>query len=179
MSSSEALSVRGIAAALSLGAVLALVGCTVQPLAGSSANYAVATPALRSIAVDEVGNRPAQRVRNALLFALHGGVTPTETRYRLGLDVTVVRSTLAITNSTLAPTASQLVLTTAYVLRDARTGAVVSSGQQRSVAAFDETSQSFADTRALRDAENRAASEAAQRIRLALARDLSRGAPRS
>ena len=126
------------------------------------------------ISVDSVGTRPAQQVRNALLFALHGGITPNETRYALQLSVTSQSSALAIESNSLAPTASQVILTTAYVLRETASGVTVASGQQKTIAAYDETSQSFTDTRALRDAENRAASEAAQKIRLSLARDLAK-----
>ncbi len=147
--------------------------CTVQPLAGTSPSSAGTTPEFRSIAIDAVTTRPAQEVRNALLFALHGGVTPVETRYSLRLDVSSQSVQLAIRSSTLAPTASQVILTTSYVLRETATGETVASGRQKTVAAYDQTSQSFADTRALRDAENRAASEAAQKIRLSLARDLA------
>ncbi len=160
--------------AVVLGAAAFTTACTVQPLAGSSSSSAATTPAFRSIAVDEVTTRPAQQVRNALLFALHGGITPVETRYSLRLTVVSQRSALAIRSSTLAPTAAQVIMTTSYVLSETATGARVSSGQQKTIAAFDESSQSFADTRALRDAENRAASEAAQKIRLSLARDLAR-----
>lgn len=52
-----------------------------------------------------------------------------------------------------------------YTLKDNRTARVVGSGKRTVVTFYDQTTQEFANRRALRDAENRAAQQLAEIVR--------------
>ncbi len=175
---------NGFRAALAI-ALIALCGCQVRPLYSAAAPNTApnasglrANSALNSIAVSEVDNRVSQEVRNQLIFALSGGAgEPASPAYTLDLGVT--SQTLAVANiPTVAgndgqPSAGSVVLTSLYQLKDA-SGSVVSSGKRTAIASFDRPLQQYASLRAQRDAENRAARELAEILKLALAADLSK-----
>jgi LPS-assembly lipoprotein len=175
---------NGLRAALAF-ALIALAGCQVRPLysaaAPNTAPNAVGAPAnaaLNSIAVKEVDSRLAQEVRNHLIFALSGGAgEPASPAYTLDLGVTSQNLSAAVIQNAAGnsgqPTAGTVVLTSIYVLRD-NSGKTVASGRRSASASFDRPLQQFASLRALRDAENRAARELADILKLALAADLSK-----
>ena len=157
-----------------------IAGCTVEPLnrslarqevtaSGSSTSHAL----LASAVVDPVSTRAGQQVRNKLLFALNGGNPASGGNYRIKLKVVTNEVTLLIAPASFAPTAAQAVMNVRYELIDTRTGKKVTVGNRRTFASFDKTTQSFANERAYRDAENRAAAEIAQQIRLALVQAVS------
>jgi LPS-assembly lipoprotein len=168
--------------AASLGLLVSLAACQVRPLYSDvSPNAAgVSTPAaLKSVAIEEATTRYGQEVRNHMIFLLAGGAgEPANPVYKLDLGVTSQTiSTASIqvdANGTGQPTAGGIVLTSLYVLKDATTGATVASGKRAVTASFDRPSQQFAAGRAQRDAENRAARELAELVRLALASDLAK-----
>jgi LPS-assembly lipoprotein len=169
-----------------LAAALVLVGlsvgaCTVQPLYGEGP----ASPAaggvrqqLASVAIKEVDTRYAQEVRNHLIFGFGGGAgQPANPRYTMNLLVlkTAARTaTVQRTTSDNEPTAGAISLVGTYTLIDTETGQTVARGKRSAVASFDRPSQTFAEDRAERDAENRAARELAAFIQIAVAQDLSR-----
>jgi LPS-assembly lipoprotein len=72
------------------------------------------------------------------------------------------------------PTAGTVTLTAAYTLTDAKTGEQVASGRRSMSSSYDVPTQQFAAYRALRNAEDRAARELADLLRLAIAQDLAR-----
>ena len=72
------------------------------------------------------------------------------------------------------PTAGTVTLTARYVLTETATGKAVTEGQRQIMSSYDRPFQEFAAARAQRDAENRAARELAELLKLALAQDLSR-----
>ena len=155
---------------LTLGAVALLSACTVQPLNGSGSS------AYRGEAlyyVEPVETRVAQQVRNALIFGLNGGRNPVEAPYRVKLLVTATARDVAVEANRQAPTSARVQVDTAWTLTrtepEARVPApIVASGERTAIAAYDRTVQRFANKRALLDAENRAAAEAAERVRLAV-----------
>lgn len=172
------------AALAAVVAVLALVAasCTVQPLysqgpvpGGAGADMA---SELASIAVKPVGTREALEVRNQLIFLLSGGAgTPANPAYNLDLVASASSSAAAIiqvSSTEQAPTSSLLTMAASYTLRDAATGAVIGRGSRQVFAAYDVPSQQFAAVRSRRDAENRAARELAEQLRLAIAQNLAR-----
>lgn len=167
---------------LALLPVLCLAAaCTVQPLYGTGGRtIAVAgTPVgaeLSQIAVAPVNERVAQELRNHLIFLLHGGTAPETPRYRLGLTVSAFTSAAASiqVGRDEEPTASLVTVTALYVLEDAATGARLAEGRRSTIAPFDVSRQQFAALRAERDAQNRAAREAAELVRLAVAQDLAK-----
>ncbi len=125
----------------------------------------------------EVNERFAQEVRNHLIFLLNGGAgQPANPAYRLNLSVTrsVVAAVRVQSGGIHEPTAGNVQLTGRYTLVDAATGATVAQGTQQATASFDRPRQEFAVVRAIEDAENRAARELAEFIRLSLAQDLIR-----
>jgi LPS-assembly lipoprotein len=155
-----------------------LTSCTVQPLYGvRSVNVGAGDPAsqLASIAIKPDGTRYGQEVRNHLIFLLAGGAgQPADPRYSLDLGVTSVSESVAIRQVAREdePSAGALTLTSNYRLTEIATGAVVAAGRRAVTASFDQPRQQFANMRAARDAENRAARELAELIRLAVAQQL-------
>jgi LPS-assembly lipoprotein len=171
-----------LAAASLLSAWLfAISACTVQPLYsdGALANPSVTGSIgseLAMIAVKPPINRVGQQVRNDLLFLLYGGkAEPVAPRYTLTLSVSAYSEASANiqVNQVTEPTAAIETVRASYKLVDS-TGKAVSNGDRQFVASYDVPRQEYAAFRAQRDAENRAARELAELLRLAIAQDLSR-----
>lgn len=162
--------------------LMVAAACTVRPLYATSdattASTGGAAAALSSIAIEPVDDRVSQEVRNALIFRLHGGRgEPTTARYNLRLNVLSTTTALAsrqITTVDQEPTARIATLTSSYELRETTTRKIVSRGSRAMTSSFDVPVQQFAADRAERDAENRAARELAELLRLAIAQDLER-----
>ncbi len=177
MWSSRPLVRSALLAVSGISAVLLLSACTVEPLNASRTDSSLATgnvststrDVLASITVNDVKTRTGQQVRNALLFALNGGREPAGGQYRVNLTVTTVNQKLAVEQNTNEPTAAQVRVFAGYALVDKESGATVSSGKRNALASYDRTPQSFANERAERDAENRAAKQVAEQIYLSLA----------
>ncbi len=166
-------------AALVSIALTAASGCTVRPLygdAGVAAGQGVSAT-LASIEVKPVDTRQALEVRNHLIFLLTGGAGRTANPSMiLKLDVES-KSAGAATIQVAAdnePSAGTVTMTAEYTLVDASTGEQISTGERVISASFDRLRQEFATMRAQRDAENRAARELAELLRLAVAQDLQR-----
>jgi LPS-assembly lipoprotein len=156
-------------------------GCQVRPLymAGgtiitSSANGEAVN--LSSISIKPVGDRPAQIVRNQLIFLLNGGLQPqTQTRYSVTLRATSETASAAYVQVTEEdePTAGTVTIRAVYDLIDNGTGEVIRSGSRQAFASYDVSRQQFSAWRAERDAQERAGREVAELLRLSLAQDLS------
>lgn len=166
-----------------VGVVLAAAfigGCTVRPMLATSTGALGSQESvmLSSVNVAPVRTRQAQEVRNHLIFLLHGGSTqPENAPYRLDLSVTqTVTSTVRVQvrRGLNEPTAGGVHMSGTYALVDTATGDVVARGGLEVTASFDRPLQEFAVVRAERDAENRAARELAEFIRLSVAMDLVR-----
>lgn len=173
----RAIALSGLVAA---GALLS--ACTARPLYSnaplSASSQAGAADELASIAIKPVNTRYAQQVRNNLIFAFTGGAErPANPLYSLDLGVTErVQSAAIIQTSTNedTPTAGTVTLTGSYTLTDAGTGKKIATGKRSIASSFDRPLQEFASYRAQRDAEDRAARELADLLRLAIAQDLAR-----
>ena len=156
--------------------------CTVRPLYSSSplsaGSQVGAAAELASISIKPVTTRYAQQVRNNLIFALgQGAGEQASPVYSLDLGVTELVESAAIvqvqTNED-EPTAGTVTLTANYVLSDAKTGVVIATGKRSIPSSFDRPLQEYASYRAQIDAENRAARELADLLRLSIAQDLVR-----
>ncbi|MEL6968421.1 MAG: LPS assembly lipoprotein LptE [Pseudomonadota bacterium] len=168
---------------LLLGLVAGLAACSAEPLAtaGAPSGLRVGLEAsntsevLSKIDIAPVKNRVAQQVRNSLLFAMNGGKPDAvgTGNYDLVLDVTHRSQNVAVEANSLTATASRVIILVSYDLVDKSTKKVVAAGRRQSVASYDRTPQSFANQRALRDAQDRAAREVAQQLRLAVAQDIA------
>lgn len=172
---------RLVAGAALLSAAL-LSACTVQPLYSnqplSVGGQGVSTEELASISVKPVKTRYAQQVRNNLIFGLtHGKGESASPAYSLDLGVTeLVQSaaSIQVTRDQDEPSAGTVTLTADYRLTETATGKVVGAGRRAISSSFDRPKQEFATYRAQIDAENRAARELAEVLRLALAQDLAK-----
>ncbi|MDD9908286.1 MAG: LPS assembly lipoprotein LptE [Ahrensia sp.] len=174
------LSCRSVCAGL-LALLPMIAGCTVEPLNAARSNSALVSgnvaagvsDILKATDVDPVNDRTAQQVRNRLLFAMNGGELQEGGQYRVALDVRTFTRTLSIESNSLAPTSAQVSVRASYELVDKSNGQVVAFGRRQSLAAYDRTPQSLSNKRAQRDAQNRAAQEIAELLRLAIAQDIA------
>lgn len=167
-----------------LGAAMVSAGCTVRPLygvytatlSGTSSDLAAE---LRSVSVKPVTTRYAQEVRNHLIFLLGGGERqPANPTYTLDLGVVSQNEAAAIiqVGNEDQPTAGTVTMVSNYRLT--KGGETVATGRRQISASYDAPRQEFAKLRAVRDAENRAARELAELVRLAVAQDIERLASR-
>ncbi len=164
---------RGLFRAAAIVAVLTLAGCVWQPLYNDG--YASSSPggALSQVSVSEVDSRTAQQVRNHLIFLLQGGRDAVNTRYEARIRVRAVNKELAAIKDVRDFTAGSVTVSVSYDLIDKTTNTRVAGGSRTSSAPYDRTNQNFANSRAVRDAQNRAARDVAEQLRLAIAADLA------
>lgn len=162
----------GLALALAGGLAAGFAGCQVRPLyadGGAGVADASVADALKTIAVEVQRDRVAQELMNQLIFALRGGAALIDPVYTLRLIVTTRSAELGIQAREEVPTATLITVTTTYTLEENVTGRAVTSDTIYTTASYDFSSQRFANLRAQRDAENRAAATAARNIRTRLA----------
>ena len=155
---------------------LMLTACQYRPLHGD--NGISATSGLSGVSVSQIDSRVGQQVRNHLLFLLNGGNDGAEKTHEARLRVTWFNKQLAQVrqnNGQVIEDSSAGIITVIanYDLIDKATGKSIAKGSRQAEAKYDRTGQVFANTRAERDAENRAAKESAEALRLAIASALS------
>ncbi|TDH37805.1 hypothetical protein E2A64_01295 [Pseudohoeflea suaedae] len=169
MSSSRQV-LRGLGiASLLVAAALSLSACQVRPL------YADMEGKERSISITEPGSRVEQVVRNELIFAFSGGSgEPANTAYQMDLKVTAKETGVLSAGTNDEFTAARVVVIGAYKMIDQATGKTLFTGERQAVAQVDNPDQEYADVRAIRDAENRAAREAAAFLNADIAGKFSR-----
>lgn len=185
MSSPERKAPAGLLHSVVLSACIAAMAvasaCTVRPLysnAVAPGGTGTTVAAYPSIVIKPVQTRYAQEVRNHLIFMLNGGAgQPANAQYSLDLGITEVDSRVLLAPTTTGedrPSAGTIVMTSSYRLTTVGSGEVVASGTRRISSSYDRPRQEFAALRAQRDAENRAARELAELLKLAIGQDLSR-----
>lgn len=161
----------GIAGAGLAAALLALAGCQVQPLYGSTSTGSVANA---SIEISQATNRVGQVVRNELVFAFgQGSGEPANAEYRLDLSAAGSASGVLPTGAQNDFSAARVTATGTYRLLVAETGEEVAVGSRSTIALLDYPAQGYSNMRAVRDAENRAARELAALIRADIAAKLA------
>lgn len=164
---------RKIAAGLALGAMLALSACQFRPLHGDFSTANGEASQLSTVTVAEVNNRVGQQVRNHLLFLLNGGQAQSPL-HEARLSVNWQNRSIAALPTFGDSTAGVMTVIVRYDLVDLESGKLVATGTRQAAANYDRTGQTFANKRAERDAENRAAREVAESLRHAIASDLQR-----
>jgi LPS-assembly lipoprotein len=167
---------RLLMAAFALIILTTLSACQFRPLHGSGSLDGVDFTKLSSVTVSRVDSRVGQQVRNNLLFLLNGGTVGNAT-HEARLSVTWFNKQLSAVPTTAGvgdTTAGTVTVIARYELIDNTTGKPITSGTRQANASYDRTGQVFANSRAERDAENRAAREVAESLRLAIASDLNR-----
>ena len=156
-------------------AATALAACTVQPLYAPTAAGTSVVAALGDISIEPIGGRVAQEVRNQLIFALNGGQgQPANPRYRMRLSVSSSEVALGVNPISTAPAYSMHVAAT-YEVRSVADDKIVYRATSRQSASYDRVNQEYANTRAKRDAEDRAAALVADDIRIRLASVAAKG----
>lgn len=159
-SASAAFDLAGRTRAGRLSAALALLllgpavaGCQIRPLyaegpgRGASAQLAV-------LALDAPDNRVEQVFRNAFLAGR--GSEPDNPGLRMGYDIALNVQQVGIQQVSGTPTFYTLGAVLTYAIRD-EGGRAVIEGRETASASFSRSTQSFANIRAERDAEDRVA----------------------
>lgn len=172
MSSPETRERRSLAlvllAGLALGGLSACTTTGIRPLYGGAAGGETAA-ALAKIDVVAPG-RIGQQIRNDLVFAFSGGAgEPERPRWRLDLTTTDIDTAVAIDQHSNLAQAHIGQVQASWVLTEIATGRTLASGTSFANAAYDYSQQRFADLRAKRDAENRAAGSIALDLRTKMA----------
>jgi LPS-assembly lipoprotein len=174
MSSVERLIAKSRARALA--AILlaaALGGCMFQPMYAQTPLFGGGpslNEALRDVDVASIGGRIGNELRNDLIYELTGGQgNRTGAPYRLTLVANVNSFNPIIDTQSGRPVAQMLSFDIVYKLHDVVQDRIVLTEQALARVSIDATQQRFANLRAVRDAENRAAKVAAEQIRSRLA----------
>lgn len=158
----------------SLVTALALVGlsaCTtsgIRPLYGSAGG----TETRESLSRVEVvaPGRIGQQIRNELVFGFGSGAgEPEHPRWRLDVTTTTIDTSVGIDRSSNLASAHLVQVSSTWALTEIAMDKTLASGTSFANAAYDYSQQRFADLRAKRDAENRAAGAIALDIRTKIA----------
>lgn len=154
---------RSVAISAALCALLLVSGCQVHPLYSDAGTSEAATQA---IGFQPANNRIEQTVRNRLIFLLSGGAGEVPSpRYIVQVNVGGSATTYLLSTAKADTYPGRLIMQGSFTVTDTATGAIVYTSQQSLVSLRDITKQQFANVRATRDAEDRAANEMAERIR--------------
>jgi len=151
-----------------LGATLVLSGCGFRPL------YAVGTTPegigtyFTQVYVDPIPGRQGVHLRNQLMDQLTPAGTPSAAAYKLSIKLEDIKEGLAIKENTHI-TRYNYTLIARYELRDSVSGEMLDHGTARAIAAYNVAESQFATQSAERDAQERAAREVGEDIRLRLA----------
>ena len=154
-----------------LGAILLLASCQVRPLYDTAG---LTQSQLGKIAFSEATGRVEQLVRNQLIFMTSGGAGEAEQAdYNVTLSASSSVTNVLLIDSSDTARAGQVTVRATYQLVRNSDQQVLKSGTRSSTALVDFSIQEFSKIRAIRDAENRAAREAAELVRADLAVALS------
>jgi LPS-assembly lipoprotein len=164
---------------LAVAALAALTAGCFQPM---YAEHSDGTPALREkllgVELPPIDKPNASRearigveVRNALAFKLYGNATGVAPTHRLAIRFSTSRSSLMIDPATALPSSENYGIDAQYNLIDIATNKSVMTGTTFSRVSYDIPGQQqrFARSRAIRDAEDRAAQEISENIQTRLA----------
>jgi len=150
-----------------------LAGCGFQPLYGSGPNGVQLDDVMRTVTIAPIPGRVGQRIRNELIFGTTGGGYADASVYRLQIAIKEsVKDVFVARTGESEGRAYRLIAS--FKLIRLEDEAEVVSGQSVGRAAYDNLDSAFADVRARRDAENRAAKSVAQDIQTRIAMALSR-----
>jgi LPS-assembly lipoprotein len=163
---------RGAGIATILLSTALLSACQVRPLYSESSGVA---GKLSSVGFSEATSRVEQEVRNHLIFlASRGAGEPAQPQYQVEMHAyTSVADTLLAQSSDTAR-AGRVTVSVNYTLRAVANGKVLKAGNRSATALVDFPAQEFAKQRAIRDAETRAADQAAEFVGADIAAALGR-----
>ncbi|MEM1307819.1 MAG: hypothetical protein AAGG99_09850 [Pseudomonadota bacterium] len=159
---------RSATLVVALAAGTMLAGCTsgFQPMyASADINGVALDDKLRSVSFATIPGRVGQRIRNALIFETSGGaVERVEKKYRLEVSI-VERKQTAVVASDGDSIAQVYQLSASFRLLRVADGRAVLIGTSVGRAALQRFSQIYANVRALRDAQDRAATTVSRDLR--------------
>ncbi len=162
--------ISAVAAAFCLATGLS--GCF-QPLYSESAHPGLVED-LRAIEVTPVPNRIGHYLVEDLIADLNGtGQVASAPKYRLALKISTGTQTPTVNSEINVASSATLTGDADYTLTKVDGGAEVVKGTASAAAAYDRSTQRFADMRAARDAEIRLARALSQEISLRLASALA------
>ena len=162
------------AAALVVASLLA--GCF-QPLYSETAHPGLVAD-LRAIEVAPVGGRIGHYLAENLIADLNGtGQSAATPKYRLAVKVSTGTQTPTVNSMINVASSATMTGDVDYALTKVDGGAEVVKGTANAAAAYDRTTQRYADLRAARDAEIRLARALSQEISLRLASALAAKTP--
>lgn len=161
--------IKAIFSALCLS--LTLGGC-LQPMYGGIAGSSLQAE-LASIKVEPIPDRIGHYLSNELAFALNGSGAETVPKYRLVIAVTEKVQTPLVDTISGRATAGTVVVDANYQLIPSGGTEPIAKGTAFVAASYDRTSQRFANLRAARDAEIRAARSLSEQIHTRIASALS------
>ena len=164
-----------------IGAAIAIVGLLVagcggsglQPLHGATASGGDLSTTLASVDIAPIPGRVGQQLRNELLFQTQGGGGAAGADYELQIAVreSVRQIIVQLDGDSQGETYR---ITSEFKLIDTSDKTVVLTGNNHAQAAYQKFDSIYANLRARRDAENRAAKDSARSIATRIAAFLAR-----
>jgi LPS-assembly lipoprotein len=151
---------------------LVVSGCGFQPLYGTTSTGVQLSDVMRRVTVAPIPGRVGQRIRNELIYSTTGGGDASYSDYRLEIAIRESVKDVFVTQKGQSEGRSYEIIA-AFKLVRISDDAVLISGNSLGRAAFDNLESIFADVRARRDAENRAAKTVATDIQTRIAAVLS------
>ena len=158
---------RFLGLVFSLAATMSLGGCGFRPLYAVGTTPEGVSSYFTQVFVEPIPGRQGVHLRNQMMDALTPEGTPSAAAYRLSIKLEDVKEGLAIKENTQI-TRYNYSLTAKYELRDSVSGEVLDHGTARAIAAYNVAISQFATQSAERDAQERAAREVGEDIRLRL-----------
>ena len=143
--------------------MLSLAGC-IHPLYGKNGVNAQ----LAQIEVAPIPDRIGHYLAEELKFQTDGSGEPPPVRYRLNINVTESVLGLIVNLHSSTSDSASVTLTVTYTLTEIATSKQITTGTITANSSYDRSEQRFANVRAARDAEIRAANVAADQIRTRL-----------
>lgn len=176
----ETLSRRRLLGGLALfGLVSPLLGACSEggfrPLYGPSASGAHVQDRLAQIDYAPIPGRVGQRIRNDLIFASTGGGDPLPPQFKV--EIAIKESVTSLLVKTTGEASSQVYnLEASFRVIDLKSKKQMFEGKSYARAAFERYESIYANIRAKEDAENRAARQMADELKVRLAAFMSRAA---
>jgi LPS-assembly lipoprotein len=158
---------RLIGLCLASAAAVSLSACGFRPLYATESTPAGIAVYFEQIYVADIGGRTGRVLRNQLMDAFTPSGTPASAAYRLEIELTDGKEGLVIQENA-DITRYNYTLTAKFNLVDAASGQVMERGSSRAIAGYNVVNEQFSTQIAQRDAEERAAREIGEDIRLRL-----------
>jgi len=160
---------RMLPAVLAALLVLMVGACGLRPMYAPLPDGSRASDNLRAIEILEIRTRVGQKLRNDLIFGFTGGDNADSALYELKIVLTKNVSSVSVEQFSDTPAAKLLTLNASFILTDIASGRTLLSGSNFANASYDFSDQRYANIRAERDAENRAAKVVAEDLQARIA----------